>query len=59
MLNEGIDIKNESLPEEEKKPFYTEKQVGRIITSLGLKDATKVMNNAIIESTKTDNPKNA
>ncbi len=58
MLNEAIDIKNESLPKEEQQPFYNEKQVGRIITSLGLKKATNVMNNVVINSTKSDDIKN-
>ncbi len=58
MLNEAIDIKNQDLSEEQRLPFYTEKQVGRIITSLGLRKATEVMNNAVVNGTKSDDSKN-
>lgn len=33
MLNEGIEIENENLPESEQKPLLTERQVGRLITN--------------------------
>ena len=52
MLNEGIDIDNE-----EKglnlKPL-THKQVGRLLTEIGLREATLKMNDTVIESTKSD-----
>ena len=52
MLNEGIDIDNE-----EKglnlKPF-THKQVGRILTEIGLREATLKMNKTVVESTKSE-----
>ena len=56
MLNEAIDIDNENLTE--KKPFLTEKQVGRLITEMGLKEATQKLNSTVINSTKDDKPKN-
>ena len=56
MLNEGIDIYNEEhacegfIP----RPFFTDKQVGRIISEIGLFEAAKTLNKTVIESTKTD-----
>ncbi len=52
MLNEGIDIDNEDNGTNI-KPF-THKQVGRILTEIGLREATLKMNNTVIESTKSD-----
>ena len=52
MLNEGIDIENEEKGTDI-KPF-TLKQVGRIITEVGLKEATKKLNETVIESTKDE-----
>jgi len=56
MLNEAIDIANETV--EKPQPFFTEKQVGRIITDMGLQNATAKLNQTVIDSTKEDNPKN-
>lgn len=56
MINEGIDIENEKNNAERKA--LTRKQVGRIITEYGLIEVTKIMNNTVIESTKS-NEKNA
>lgn len=55
MLNEGIDIDNEENGKDV-KPF-TLKQVGRLISDIGLQKATLQMNETVIESTK--NEKNA
>lgn len=52
MINEGIDIENENL--EEKRPFLTAKQVGRLITQMGTENAVIQLNNAIVESTKSE-----
>lgn len=52
MLNEAIDINNDNLIE--KQPLFTKKQVGRLITRLGLQESAIKLNNAIIESTKSD-----
>ena len=56
MLNEGIDIYNEEhacdgfIP----RPFFTEKQVGRIISEIGLHEAAKQLNKTVVDSTKSD-----
>ena len=51
-LNEGIDIANED--REEKLQPLTLKQVGRIITELGLKTINEKIQEAVIESSKSD-----
>lgn len=51
MINEGIDIQNEK--EGTKEPFLTTKQVGRIITEYGLREATTQLNETVIASTKS------
>mgnify|MGYP007122084643 CR=1 FL=1 len=50
MINEGIDIDNEE--NGTNTPPLTLKQVGRIITEVGLGDATKKLNETVVESTK-------
>ena len=57
MINEGIDIENEENGTDIKP--LTLKQVGRIITEVGLKEATQTLNNTVIESTKDETEKNA
>ena len=52
MLNEGIDIYNEE--NADKRPFFTDKQVGRIISEIGLLEAAKQLNKTVIDSTKSD-----
>lgn len=52
MLNEGIDIENEEHGTD-LKPF-TLKQVGRIITEVGLREATLKLNQTVIDSTKSE-----
>ena len=52
MINEGIEIENETL--EEKRPLLTTKQVGRLITKMGLEKTAENLNNAVIESTKSN-----
>lgn len=54
MINEGIDVYNEE--HEEQRPFFTPKQVGRIVTEIGLRDIAKSMNQSVIESVKNDDP---
>lgn len=51
MMNEGIDIENEE--NGTNKPFLTEKQVGRIITEYGIVEATKKLNNTVVDSTQS------
>jgi len=58
MLNEGIDISNED--KGENKPYLTLKQVGRILTEVGLDNATNAINETVVKSVKTeDDSKNA
>lgn len=52
MLNEGIEIENEENGTDI-KPFAL-KQVGRMVTEIGLKEATKTLNDTVIESTKDE-----
>ena len=52
MLNEGIDIDNDENGAE-LKPL-TLKQVGRLITEVGLREATAKLNETVIESTKSE-----
>ena len=52
MINEGLEIEAEENGTDF-KPF-TLKQVGRIITEVGIKEATKVLNETVIESTKDE-----
>ena len=51
MLNEGIDIQNEE-EGTDLKPF-TKKQVGRLITEIGLQNANQKIIDTVIESTKS------
>ena len=51
MINEGIDIENEKNGTKDKP--LTRKQVGRIITEVGLLNATNTMNETVINSTKS------
>lgn len=52
MLNEGIEIENDENGTDI-KPF-TLKQVGRMITDIGLDKATASLNQTVIESTKSE-----
>lgn len=56
MINEAIDMRNDEKGTND--PFYSEKQVGRIITKAGVEKSAKALNNAIVESTKSDEAKN-
>lgn len=51
MLNEGIDIDNEENGTEEK--MLTKKQVGRMITEIGLKSSAQLMNGVVVDSTQS------
>lgn len=51
-LNEGIDIANED--REDKLAPLTLKQVGRIITDIGLKNVNSKIQEAVIESAKSE-----
>lgn len=52
MLNEGIEIYNEE--HEDQRPLFTDKQIGRVITEVGLVAASKAVNTTVIDSTKSD-----
>lgn len=52
MLNEGIDISNEENGTNE--PFLNLKQVGRMITEIGMEKATEKLTETVVESTKGD-----
>lgn len=51
MLNEGIDIANDENGTDE--PMLSLKQVGRIITEIGLQESAQKINDVVIESTDT------
>ncbi|MBQ6483071.1 MAG: hypothetical protein IJI45_18350 [Anaerolineaceae bacterium] len=51
MINEGIDIGNDENGTNE--PFLTHKQVGRMITDIGLRDATEVLQDTVVQSTQS------
>lgn len=51
MLNEGLDITNEENGTNEKP--LTLKQVGRIITEVGLANATNMLNETVLKSTES------
>lgn len=55
MINEGIDIDNEENGTNIKP--LTEKQVGRLLTEIGLANVTQTMNKTVIDSTKSDEKK--
>jgi hypothetical protein len=58
MLNEGIDIQNEENGTD-RKPL-TQKQVGRMITEIGLENMADKMKSTVSQSTQTgDESKNA
>lgn len=52
MLNEGIDIYNEE--NEDKRELLTVKQVGRILSTIGLDEVAKKLNKTVIDSAKSD-----
>ena len=52
MINEAIDIDNEDNHTSE--PFVTHKQVGRMLTEIGIKKAAENMNALVVESAKDD-----
>lgn len=52
MINEGIDIENEENGTDIKP--LTHKQVGRIISEVGMVEATQAMNETVVESTKDE-----
>lgn len=58
MINEGIDILNEERGAEIEKPF-TLKQIGRMLTEIGVAQVTEKINETVIASTESgDDRKN-
>lgn len=53
MLNEGVEIENDDLPADKKKAPFTERQVGRLITTWGKGEVQKAMQGAIASATDT------
>lgn len=56
MMNEGIEIQNEENGTDE--PLLTLKQAGRIITAVGLNNASAMMQKTVIDASKDDSSKN-
>lgn len=52
MINEGIDIRNEENGTDDKP--MTLKQVGRLITNIGLEEASHALHETVTESTHTE-----
>lgn len=52
MLNEGIEISNED--NNEKEPLLSHRQVGRMLSEVGIENITDDMNNLVVDSTKTE-----
>lgn len=57
MLNEGIDIDNEDnegVAEYVPKKMLTKKQVGRLLTDVGMEEATQRLNDTVINSVASE-----
>ena len=52
MVNEGIDIYNET--HSDKRELLTSKQVGRMLSEIGLEAAAQVLNSTVVDSTKSE-----
>lgn len=51
-INEGIEIYNED--HEDKKELLTHKQVGRLVTAVGMEEVTKKLKSTVVESTESE-----
>lgn len=56
MINEGIDIENEENGTDIKP--LTKRQVGRLMTEIGLEETAQKMADVVVDSTKSDDSKN-
>lgn len=57
MINEGVDIDNEDnegVAGYTPKRFLTNKQVGRLLTDVGIEEATQRLNDTVINATASD-----
>ncbi len=52
MINEAIDMKNEETGSTDE--FLGHKKVARLVSELGIQKATEQLNNAVVESTNSD-----
>lgn len=52
MLNEGIEINNDETGA--KDPLLTHKQVGRMLTEVGIESTTAKMNDLVVDSAKSE-----
>lgn len=53
-MNEAIDIENET--SDSPKPFLTEKQVGRIVTAIGIEASVVQLSSAVVGSFEESDP---
>jgi hypothetical protein len=56
-INEGIEIQNEEKGEE--RPLLSEKQVGRVISFIGVNNIGNLIKDLTVKSVETDDSKNA
>lgn len=54
-INEGIEVENEGKSEDEKMKLYTGKEVGRLLTEIGLNKAGNKLQDAVIASQVNSN----
>lgn len=57
MLNEGVDMWNEENRDKEDfkaREFFTEKQVGRIVSDLGTQEIARKINDTVIDASKSE-----
>jgi hypothetical protein len=52
MINEGIEIDNDDKGTND--PLMTKKQVGRMLTEVGLQEVMKTMQKTVVDSTKSE-----
>lgn len=58
MINEGIDIYKDEGQGDGLEPM-TQKQVGRMISEVGLKESARVLQAVVVDATRDDSSKNA
>lgn len=57
MANEGVEIYNDEHEEEKDftpRKYLTKKQIGRLVSDIGLAEVTAKLNQSVTESTKSD-----
>lgn len=52
MINEGIDISNDE--NGTNNPMMSKKQVGRMISKMGVQESATALNNAVVEATQVE-----